>query len=88
MITQLLKELIKQQDHCIILYVQTTTRSMSILHIDEAKEDFIKVELTNGTTAIINSKFIEYFTIELSSLRDTFETSDVYLQDLLDNFHN
>ena len=87
MIKKILKELIKeQQDYDLFFYVQINTRSMQIIHIENATEDFIKVVLSNGNTVVMNSKFIEYFTIEISETRSAqniFETSVNHLEDLL-----
>ena len=87
MIKEILKELIKeQQDYDLFFYVQINTISMQIIHIENATEDFIKVVLSNGNTVVMNSKFIECFTIEISKTRNAqknFETSVNHLEDLL-----
>lgn len=87
MIKETLRELIKEQEeYGILVYVQTTSRSMQIIHIDVANNEFIKVVLTNGSTVIINTKYIEYFTIDISpniNNGNIFETSVSHLEDLL-----
>lgn len=88
MIKQLLKQLIQEQEsNKILLYIQTSSRSLQIIHIETANEDFLQVVLANKSKVIINSKLIEYFTIDLSERlgADIFETSIEYLEEILYN---